>query len=134
MRRTRRRWAQHALGGLFVEPAMYATEDSASRMRREEVFGPVGAVIRFPGEEDALRFANESEFGLVSGLWTSDLNRARRMPRRPDTGVMRVNTWRAFINNVPFSGVKASGIGREGGEHALDECTETNSAWIGHGS
>ncbi|WP_073266243.1 aldehyde dehydrogenase family protein [Cryptosporangium aurantiacum] len=117
--------------GRFVEPTLYATPDSASRIRREEIFGPVGAVIRFEDAEDAVRIANESQYGLVAGLWTNDLSRAHRLSRRLESGVVWINTWRAFSNNVPFGGVKSSGLGREIGPDALLEYTETKSIWLG---
>ncbi|MDI5906471.1 MULTISPECIES: aldehyde dehydrogenase family protein [Streptomyces] len=117
--------------GRFVEPTLYATPESASRIRREEIFGPVGAVIRFKDADDAVGIANESRYGLVAGLWTNDLTRAHRVSRRLESGVVWINTWRAFSNNVPFGGVKSSGIGREIGPDALLEYTETKSVWLG---
>ncbi|MEV6657243.1 aldehyde dehydrogenase family protein [Nocardia fluminea] len=117
--------------GRFVEPTLYATPDSQSRIRREEIFGPVGAVIRFDDEDEAVRIANESPYGLVAGMWTKDVSRAHRAAKRLESGVVWINTWRAFSTNVPFGGVKHSGIGREIGPDALLEYTETKSVWLG---
>lgn len=117
--------------GLFVEPTLFATPDPESRIRVEEIFGPVGAIIRFNDEADAVRIANESEFGLVAGLWTQDVDRASRVSKQLRAGVVWINTWRAFSHNMPFGGVKASGVGRELGLDMFDEYTETKSVWLG---
>ncbi|WP_067650872.1 aldehyde dehydrogenase family protein [Nocardia harenae] len=117
--------------GRFVEPTLYATPEPSSRIRREEIFGPVGGVIRFRDDDEAMRIANETRFGLVAGLWTTDVSRAHRLARRLESGVVWINTWRAFSNNVPFGGVKSSGVGREIGPDALREYTETKSIWLG---
>ncbi|AFR28788.1 aldehyde dehydrogenase family protein [Arthrobacter sp. Rue61a] len=119
--------------GRFVEPTLYATPDERSRIRREEIFGPVGAVIPFDDEDDAIAIANETEYGLVAGLWTKDVSRAHRASRRLESGVVWINTWRAFSTNVPFGGMKHSGLGRELGPDALNEYTETKSIWLGVG-
>lgn len=118
--------------GLFVEPTLYSTPDPASRIRCEEIFGPIGALIKFKDEADAVRLANDTEFGLVAGVWTQDLDRARRMSDALRSGVVWINTWRAFSPNVPFGGVKASGIGRELGLDIFDEYVETKAIWHGH--
>jgi acyl-CoA reductase-like NAD-dependent aldehyde dehydrogenase len=120
--------------GLFVEPTLYSTPDAASRIRCEEIFGPVGAVIRFQDEAEAIQIANESEFGLVSGLWTQDLDRANRVSKQLQTGVVWINTWRVFSINMPFGGRKQSGLGRELGLDLFDEYTETKSVWLGLGT
>ena len=117
--------------GLFVEPTLFATPDPASRIRREEIFGPVGSVIRFSDESEAVGIANENEFGLVSGLWTQDLDRANRVGKKLETGVVWVNTWRAFSANVPFGGRKSSGVGSELGLDLFAEYTATKALWLG---
>jgi aldehyde dehydrogenase (NAD+) len=119
--------------GLFVEPTVYSTPDPRSRVRREEIFGPVGSVIRFATEREAVEIANDTEFGLVAGLWTQDVDQARRVSRGLQAGVVWINTWRAFSNNVPFGGIKRSGIGRELGPDLLHEYTQVKSVWLGHG-
>jgi acyl-CoA reductase-like NAD-dependent aldehyde dehydrogenase len=91
----------------------------------------VGAVIRFRDDDEAVTIANSTPYGLVGGLWTTNLSRAHRLARRLETGVVWINTWRAFSNNVPFGGVKESGVGREIGPDALHEYTETKSIWLG---
>jgi aldehyde dehydrogenase (NAD+) len=117
--------------GLFVEPTLYATPDRSSRLRREEIFGPVGSVIDFDTEDEAVEIANDTEFGLVGGLWTRDLDRARRVSRQIDTGVVWINTWRAFSPNMPFGGRKVSGLGHEMGLDIFEEYTEPKAYWHG---
>ncbi|MGW5239230.1 aldehyde dehydrogenase family protein [Monashia sp. NPDC004114] len=119
--------------GLFVEPTIYATPESTSRLRCEEIFGPIGSLISFSTEDEAVAIANESEYGLVSGLWSQDVDRVARVSKRLRTGVVWVNTWRAFGLNVPFGGYKLSGVGRELGPDMIREYTETKAIWLGHG-
>lgn len=116
--------------GYFVAPTLYRTENLRSRIVQEEIFGPVGAVIAFDTEEEAVRIANDVDFGLVAGLWTQSVDRAHRVARRLEAGTVWINTWRAFSNNVPFGGVKSSGIGRELGVGTLDDFTENKSIWL----
>ena len=117
--------------GLFVEPTLFDTPDRLSRLRREEIFGPVGSVISFHTEDEAIQIANDTEFGLVGGLWTRDLDRARRVSRQIDTGVVWINTWRAFSPNMPFGGRKSSGLGHEMGLDIFEEYTELKAYWHG---
>ncbi|MET0716019.1 MAG: aldehyde dehydrogenase family protein [Mycetocola sp.] len=118
-------------GGLFVEPTLYDTPDRLSRLRREEIFGPVASVITFSSEDEVIELANDSEFGLVAGLWTQDLDRARRVAGRLESGVVWINTWRAFSFNMPFGGRKDSGIGHELGIDEVSEYTEEKAIWLG---
>jgi acyl-CoA reductase-like NAD-dependent aldehyde dehydrogenase len=116
---------------LFVEPTVYQVEDHAARLVQEEIFGPVGALLTFRSEAEAIQLANDVEFGLVAGLWTQDVDRAHRVPGQLEAGVVWVNTWRMFSNNVPFGGTKMSGLGREAGIEALHAFTEEKSVWVG---
>jgi aldehyde dehydrogenase (NAD+) len=117
--------------GLFGEPSVYETPDAGSRLRTEEIFGPVGSLITFGTEEEAVRIANESEYGLVGGLWTTDLERAHRVAEKIDVGVVWINTWRAFSGNVPFGGRKNSGVGHEMGLDLFEEYTHVKAYWLG---
>lgn len=117
-------------GGFYYEPTILACADQTVPCVREELFGPVLSVIPFDGEEDAVAKANDSEFGLASGVFTNNLTRAHRMIRRIRAGVVWVNTYRAVSPIVPFGGYGLSGLGREGGLEAVLDYTRTKSVWI----
>ncbi len=89
------------------------------RIAREEIFGPVGSVIAFDGVDEALRIANDSEFGLVAGIWTRDFARAHRFAARLECGQIYINNYRDVNLEAPFGGYKASGVGRERGVEAM---------------
>ena len=95
-----------------------------ARTVREEIFGPVCHVAPFDTEDEALRLANDSPYGLASTVWTRDLSRAHRVAPKVETGIVWVNCWNLRDLRTPFGGVKASGIGREGGEYSLDFFSE----------
>jgi acyl-CoA reductase-like NAD-dependent aldehyde dehydrogenase len=117
-------------GGFFYEPTILACEDHAVPCVQEELFGPVLSVVPFDGEEDAVAKANDTGFGLASGVFTSNLTRAHRMIRRIRAGVVWVNTYRAVSPIVPFGGYGLSGLGREGGLEAVLDYTRVKSVWI----
>jgi acyl-CoA reductase-like NAD-dependent aldehyde dehydrogenase len=94
---------------------------------RDEIFGPVLAVIPFDTEAEALAIANDTEYGLTSGVWTSDMGKAQRAISGIRTGLVWVNTYAELLSNMPYGGMKQSGFGRELGETALDAYTETKS-------
>lgn len=116
--------------GFFVEPTVFTGVRNTMELAQEEVFGPVLAVIPFDGEEEAIRIANDSRFGLAAGVWTESLQRAMRMTRALQAGQIWVNTYRALAVQAPFGGVKDSGFGREKGEQALDEFLATKNVMI----
>ncbi|MDB5579687.1 MAG: carnitine dehydratase [Bradyrhizobium sp.] len=120
--------------GWFVEPTIFTRVDNGMPLAREEVFGPVLAVIPFDDEDEALAIANDSPFGLAAGVWTSDIGRALRMSERLEAGTVWVNTYRVTSFMAPFGGVKRSGIGRESGQIALNEYLEEKTVWIDMGS
>jgi aldehyde dehydrogenase (NAD+) len=119
--------------GLFVEPTVFTEVTNDMRIAREEVFGPVAVLIRFRDEDDAVRIANDTPFGLAAGVWTSDVARAHRMIRRLRAGTVWINDYRKVNYVTPFGGFGESGIGRENGVHAVDEYTEVKTAWINTG-
>jgi aldehyde dehydrogenase (NAD+) len=120
--------------GYFVSPTVYRDVPHDSRIAREEIFGPVAAMIRFDGEDEAVRIANDTCYGLAAGLWTEDLRRAHRMLHRIRAGTIWVNNYRIIGHTLPFGGYGQSGIGREMGAAALDAYTESKSVWIDTGN
>lgn len=107
--------------GFFVEPTIFADVRNEMEIAQEEVFGPVLAVIPFGDEEEAVRIANASRYGLAAGVWTENLSRALRVTRALRVGQVWVNTYRSLAVQTPFGGFKDSGFGREKGQQALDE-------------
>jgi aldehyde dehydrogenase (NAD+) len=117
-------------GGNFVEPTLFADVDNSMTIAREEIFGPVLAVIPFRDEDDAVRIANDSPYGLGAGIQTSDVKRAIRVAQRLRTGTVGVNTY--FVRpNLPFGGYKSSGLGREGGFGSIEAFTEVKTISFG---
>ena len=113
-----------------VQPTIFTGVDPAMRIAREEVFGPVLAVIPFEDEEDAIRIANGVDFGLAAGVWTADIGRAIRMSEQLDAGTVWINTYRAVSYTSPFGGTKRSGLGFENGIEAIRTFTKTKSVWL----
>jgi len=100
------------------------------RVAREEIFGPVLGAISFRDEEEAVRIANDTTFGLAAGIWTRDVQRAHRVAHAVNAGTVWVNTYRVLAYNVPYGGFNQSGIGRENGLEGLDAYLQTKSVWI----
>lgn len=116
--------------GFFFEPTIVAADSPAVPCVAEELFGPVLSVMPFDDEADALAKANDSRYGLASGIFTANLSRAYRLIRRLRAGVVWVNTYRAVSPIVPFGGYGLSGLGREGGLESILDYTRTKSVWI----
>jgi succinate-semialdehyde dehydrogenase/glutarate-semialdehyde dehydrogenase len=111
--------------GSFYAPTVLRDVPAAARLREEEIFGPVAALYRFQTEEEVLAAANDVPYGLSAYLFTEDMDRAIRVGERLETGMVGVNEIRLGAAEAPFGGVKASGIGREGGREGLEEYLET---------
>lgn len=120
--------------GWFVEPTIFADVTNDMRIAQEEVFGPILSIIRFKDEDDAVRIANDSPYGLAAGVWSQNIGRAMRMSKRLQAGTVWVNTYRALSYMSPFGGYKRSGVGRENGAHAILEFVQQKSVWINTGS
>ncbi|MEH6726929.1 MAG: aldehyde dehydrogenase family protein, partial [Hyphomicrobiales bacterium] len=116
--------------GLFYEPTIFTNVDNSMRIAQEEVFGPVLSVIPFDTEDDAVRIANDVNFGLAAGIWTENLARGIRMTEKVRAGTIWVNNYRSTSVTSPFGGFKMSGIGREGGIAGMMEYLELKSVWI----
>jgi betaine-aldehyde dehydrogenase len=113
--------------GYWFAPTVMAPVDPGARVAREEVFGPIAAVIPFEDDADAVRLANDTIYGLSGSIWTRDGARALRVARAVDTGVLSINTNTSVRVATPFGGFKQSGYGRELGPHALDAYTEVKT-------
>ena len=107
--------------GNFFEPTVVTDVVAGSRILREEIFGPVLSIVRFTDEDEAVRIANDTEFGLVGYVFTKDLARGQRMIDRLQTGMMGLNVGVVSNAAAPFGGVKQSGLGREGGLEGIHE-------------
>jgi acyl-CoA reductase-like NAD-dependent aldehyde dehydrogenase len=116
--------------GFWFPPTVLAPLSNGDRAAREEIFGPVVAVIPFEDEEDAVRQANDTVYGLSGSIWTENGARALRVARRMETGVISVNSNTSVRVATPFGGFKQSGVGRELGPHALDYYTEVKNVYL----
>lgn len=116
--------------GFFFAPTILASTDTDLPCFREECFGPVLSAATFESEEEAVAMANDTDFGLASGVFTTNLARAHRMTRAIRAGIVWVNTYRAVSPMVPFGGFGQSGLGREAGAQSILDYTRTKSVWI----
>ncbi len=119
--------------GLFIQPTVFADATNDMRISREEIFGPVVPVIPFDSEDDAIGLANDTSYGLASGIQTGDLRRALRLADRIKAGTVWLNTWHKYHPNAPFGGFKMSGYGREQGAEALESYTQYKTIWANLG-
>jgi succinate-semialdehyde dehydrogenase/glutarate-semialdehyde dehydrogenase len=117
--------------GYFYQPTVLSEVPLDAAAAREEVFGPVAALMRVSDAEEAIRVANSSPYGLGSNIWTSDLARARRMAREIEAGQVFINGMVLSDPRLPFGGVKRSGYGRELSEFGIREFVNIQTVWIG---
>ena len=116
--------------GYFIEPTIFTGVTNDMRIAREEVFGPVLSTIAFDTAEEAVAIANDSEFGLAAGVWTSDMRLALKMSEQLEAGSVWINTYRDISYTTPFGGYKKSGLGRENGVEGIREYLQTKAVWI----
>ena len=122
---------RHELGGTFFTPTVLTGATTDMELSREETFGPVAAVFRFESEEEVIRLANATPYGLAAYFYTRDIARAFRVADEIEAGMVGINA--AILGNeiAPFGGVKESGLGREGGRHGIDEFVEMKYLLVG---
>jgi aminomuconate-semialdehyde/2-hydroxymuconate-6-semialdehyde dehydrogenase len=116
--------------GYFVQPTVIVDLDPGCRVNQEEIFGPVVSITPFGDEEEVVRYANGTPYGLCASLWTPDLARAHRLAEQLECGTVWVNCWLLRDLRTPFGGVKSSGVGREGGDEALRFFTEPKTVCV----
>jgi gamma-glutamyl-gamma-aminobutyraldehyde dehydrogenase len=120
----------HETGGYYVAPTIFDDVAHDMTISKEEIFGPVLSVIGFDTEEEAIRIANDSDFGLAAGVWTANLGKAHRVARKLRAGSVWVNYWDGGDMTAPFGGFKQSGNGRDKSLHAFEKYTELKATWI----
>jgi 5-carboxymethyl-2-hydroxymuconic-semialdehyde dehydrogenase len=123
----------HLDNGNFLAATVFADVEPTMRIFREEIFGPVVTVTAFDDEDEAVRLANDTEYGLAAYLWTNDLKRGHRVAHAIESGMVWINSHNVRDLRTPFGGIKSSGLGREGGHHSLDFFTETRIVHVALG-
>ncbi|KAL4063401.1 aldehyde dehydrogenase domain-containing protein [Scleroderma yunnanense] len=124
---------RHGNDGYFIQPTVFSDTRPDMRIVQEEIFGPVGVVIKFKDEDDVLRQSNDSVYGLAAAVFTKDLHRALTTAHKLKAGTVWINCYNQLNAHVPFGGFKQSGIGRELGEYALANYTEVKSIFVNLG-
>lgn len=119
--------------GYFIQPTVFADVDNKMRIAQEEIFGPVACLIKFEHEAEALALANMSEYGLSAYIWTQDIQKAHRLAAQIESGMVFINSHNIRDLRQPFGGIKASGLGREGGDYSFDVFTEVKNISVAIG-
>ena len=119
--------------GYFVEPTVFVNVDNNMRIAREEIFGPVLSVIPWDDEDEMIRQANDSPFGLFAGVWTQDINKALTTARRLEAGGVAINDWYGEVPQAPHGGSKQSGVNREEGMETIASYTQVKHVSVNLG-
>jgi aminomuconate-semialdehyde/2-hydroxymuconate-6-semialdehyde dehydrogenase len=122
--------SEELAGGAWVEPTIFTGLSDDARAVREEIFGPVCHIAPFDSEEEVIKRANDTDYGLATAIWTEDVSRAHRVARQIDVGLAWVNSWFLRDLRTAFGGAKQSGIGREGGVHGLEFYSELTNVCV----
>ena len=122
---------RHTLGGTFFEPTVLANVPADAKVAREETFGPLAPLFRFETEEEVVRLANDTEFGLASYFYSRDIGRIWRAAEGLESGMVGINTGLLSTEVAPFGGVKQSGLGREGSHYGIEEFVEIKYLCLG---
>ncbi len=122
---------RHEKGGLFFQPTVLTGVTPEMRVSFEETFGPVAPLYRFKTEDEALRLANDTEFGLAGYFYSRDIGRIFRVAEKMETGMVCVNSGILSTEVAPFGGVKQSGLGREGSKYGIEEYVEVKYLMLG---
>jgi succinate-semialdehyde dehydrogenase/glutarate-semialdehyde dehydrogenase len=122
---------RHALGATFFEPTLVTDVTAAMEISREEIFGPVATLFRFKDEAEAIRMANDTEFGLAAYFYTRDIGRVIRVSEALEYGIIGVNEGIISTESAPFGGMKESGIGREGSKYGIEDFLEIKYVLVG---
>jgi acyl-CoA reductase-like NAD-dependent aldehyde dehydrogenase len=117
-------------GGIFIPPTIFQNVKPGMRIEKEEIFGPVLGSVRVTNDEDAVRIANDSQYGLGAALWTRDVSKAHKIARQLRAGTVWVNTFDRSSITTPFGGFKQSGTGRDRSLHSIEGYTNLKTTWI----
>jgi len=116
--------------GFFIKPTLIENLSPSARTNQEEIFGPVATLTPFDSEDEVIKYANCTKYGLSATVWSKDLEKAKRVANKIDSGVVWINTWLLRDLRTPFGGMKESGRGREGGSYALEFFSEIKNICI----